>query len=467
MLQGKVLFKEIFFNHQMLMPYISYGLQIVLSPTTMYQYVLYHRLFVILFSLALGLIIVYRFSYIGFFFVVLYELTKYYCFGNLFLAESLIVYPLVYLFGISWMKLRNQKVFQIDFILSGIFGCFILFLREPFIPVTLLLVGVILWKKNNNKIQVSVLLGMLVTAIVLIYTVPIKEYFYQITTVNFQTVASYEARVNNLLGGGLVKSFLYPVDIFLEGKHTYFRMILIIIDVVFFISIFLYLYLYKKILHVVYIFFVLGLCAIRFVMPGTQFYEAYRLLPWYGIFLMATWVLIDAVTRRISKNSIRYSVTGLLGIGLIMITMLPQSFIWEKIERDREFSRNYGQYTGPAVLMNYLAEKDDSLFVEGWDSMIYLEAKIPAAYPYVYYYPIMNSIPTYVNLKDSLFMHAPPSFYYICYDKANKPELVRKNYIRLQYNGSNTCIHISKEKVKEISPEKINIIKQQGYTLYE
>lgn len=468
MLQGKVLYKEIFFNHQMLMPYISYVLQKTLSPNSIYQYVLYHRLFVIVFSLILGVILTYRFGYLGFLFVVLYELTKFYCFGNHFLAESLIVYPLVYLFGISWAKLYKYHISNVDIFLSSLFTIFIIFLREPFIPVTILLFCVIFWKRKMDKLHYSILAIIGITSLILMTTVSIKDYLYQVMMVNFDTVTSYEIQKNNLSGFGIIKMIFYPLDILLEGKLTYFRMILVVMDIFFLIFISLYIYLYKKIKNALFIFIVLSLCAIRYVIPGTQYYEAYRLLPWYGIFLMTTLLLMQQIAHRISEKPLRYCMIGLFAIGIIILVSLPQSFIWEPNNREQDFHRNYGQYTGAGDLMRLLAEKDDTVFVEGWDSMIYLDAKITPAYPYIYYYPIITNIARYSALKDAMFRHKAPDFYYTCYNqKGPVTEVIKKQYVQISYKSANICIHVKKEKFKKISISKINILKQQGYSINE
>src|SRR5690606_18879315 len=83
MLEGKQVYSQIFLNHHMLMPYLSAVLQYFFEPTTLYKLMLLHRGFVILFSLAMGGLLIYRFRYVGLGFVLIYELIKYYLFGNL------------------------------------------------------------------------------------------------------------------------------------------------------------------------------------------------------------------------------------------------------------------------------------------------------------------------------------------------------------------------------------------------
>ena len=55
MLRGKTLYSQIFFNHQPLMAYLSFLIQALSQPKTLYHLILFHHLFIILFSLLLDL----------------------------------------------------------------------------------------------------------------------------------------------------------------------------------------------------------------------------------------------------------------------------------------------------------------------------------------------------------------------------------------------------------------------------
>ena len=122
LLKGKTLYSQIFFQHQPLMAYISYTLQKILHPNTLYKLVLYHRLFIVFAAFIFDLLLVFRFRIIGFGFTVIFELTKYYLFGGTFLAESLVVYPLIYLLGLVWEVLLKQKISNVDIWLVAVFS---------------------------------------------------------------------------------------------------------------------------------------------------------------------------------------------------------------------------------------------------------------------------------------------------------------------------------------------------------
>src|SRR5579871_1635124 len=96
LLHGKRLFSEIFFNHAPGMAYISYLIQSLFHPRNLYELILRHRQFVILFGFFGNLFLLLRFGWKASGFIILYELSKFYLFGDRFLAEAIIVYPIVY-----------------------------------------------------------------------------------------------------------------------------------------------------------------------------------------------------------------------------------------------------------------------------------------------------------------------------------------------------------------------------------
>src|SRR5438876_604066 len=82
------------------------------------------------------LFIIYRFGLVGVGFAFLFEATKFYMMGSLFIAESILVYPLVYLFGLGFKKITGEMLFLYDFIISALIAWFVIFIREPMFLVT-------------------------------------------------------------------------------------------------------------------------------------------------------------------------------------------------------------------------------------------------------------------------------------------------------------------------------------------
>ena len=155
LLKGKTLYSQIFFQHQPFMAYISFVLQRVLHPDTLYKLVMYHRLTIIVVAFLFDLLLVYRFRFIGLGFAVIFELTKYYLFGSTFLAESIVVYPLVYLAGLAWEVLQKRRIASWEIWLGSLFTFFVIFMREPYIPTAIGLFVILLTTKQSMKIKLG------------------------------------------------------------------------------------------------------------------------------------------------------------------------------------------------------------------------------------------------------------------------------------------------------------------------
>src|SRR3989338_8089796 len=73
LLQGKAMFSEFFFNHQPFAAFLSYFVQLITHPQNIFELILRHRQFVMIFSLILNAFLIWRFKLPAFLFVLLYE----------------------------------------------------------------------------------------------------------------------------------------------------------------------------------------------------------------------------------------------------------------------------------------------------------------------------------------------------------------------------------------------------------
>jgi len=230
MQKGRILYSQIFTNHQVLIAYMSYAIQKIFHPQTLYKLVFYHRVFVILFSFFFDIILFLRFRLRIIGVILFFEFLKYYFFGNLFLAESFIVYPILYLFFLSWSKIKKETISQKDIIISGICAWFIIFLREPFIPLALILFGMILMGKTMKKIKIisfSIFFGL---SIVTLLSLPLKDFYDEVIRFNFLTGIPVQTQTGN---SGILEIFFYPLFLFFNGKWNFFRYTILALDSIF------------------------------------------------------------------------------------------------------------------------------------------------------------------------------------------------------------------------------------------
>lgn len=464
---GKRLYSEIFFNHQPLMAYFSSFIQTVFQPINIYELVLVHRQSLITFSLVLNLFIIFRFGLHMLGFVLLYEFSKFYVFGDRFLAEGMIVYPLVYMVGLVWQKYTHKKLYWYDYILSSLFAWFIIFMRESYVILSFVLFLLIIFGKPFSYSK-KLALGIFILLVIFFLAImPLPEYFFNVVTVNNQ-IFHTEAVENNLLGFGVVKLFVYPILILFGGEWNIFRHFLVGLDFVFLVS-FLFLLKLKEKRRVLFIFFlILGLANVRIVPPGKIFYAAFHMIVWYGLFIATLTFLLNALF--FYKKKIAAALLTILIILLFYIVGSPKSFIREKTDPHYEFITNYGKELQVGEVVRALSNPTDSLYLDGADDLIYWQAKRLSPYKYSWYTSGMVNFSLYRQARLDMFANNPPDFYFRFCAKQKTPDhylpkAYENNYQSIYSFGKPTCLYVKKSKIADIQEEKWQKAKEFLYEL--
>ena len=464
MLKGKILYSQIFFNHQPLMPFFSYLIQKLFSPQTIYHLVLYHRLFILFFSLFMNLLFIIRFKWIGFGFVLFYETTKYYLFGGFFLPEAMVAYFLAYNLGLCWEK-TNSSLTPVDYLTASVFCWMVIFLTLPYLPVALVLYGLILFplKPEEKKgALVSSLIFLLLTFIIL-SRLPLKDYLFDLIVVNRPLIIG-EAQRQGLSGLGIVKAFLYPFLILLKGEKTFFHSILIGLDIVF-LSLSIKALKNKNIKEVLIFWLVLGLAGIRLVTPGKMFYEAFHLLSWYSLFLTSIFILLD-------RQKGVFALSLILAFVFAYAFFSPQAFFWEKVNPQEEFTVNYAHPFAHGEVIKILSKPKDTLFLDMWDDLIYWQSGLDSPYRYSLYTPAMTQIEKFKAAREEMFQKNPPDFYYSFYGASQNcdplfPQKLKPDYLQLYFSDKPTCLYLKKIKLPDITAEQWQEVKKLGFYLPE
>lgn len=470
--EGKILYSEVFFNHQMLMAYLSFVIQNLFDPINIFSLVLAHRQFLFLVGVVFSTVFIFRFRWAGLASVLFFESTKFYLFGDRFLAEGLIVYPLAYLIGLLWYKYTDRPIYRLEYVLSGLLVFTIVFSREPFIPVALLIYLLLLLggKKTFPGITqaklFSIVIFILLTTTVFLIT-PLQEYSFNVFTLN--RIAFAQELTKALSMQNLLKIFAYPLYILVEKPISFFGIILIGLSVIFITAVSIFIVRFKKFKQVLMILFILGLSNIRFVTPGTMFYEAFHAVPWYGMYIIITFLLL-----RDAFNGKKYWMGKVLLIIFILVLLAysfsPRSFIWEKSSPHAEFITHYGNYLSYGEAIAILAtSQQDTLFVDGFDELINWQAKLPSSYKYSMYTSLMPRFAIYANERNNMFLNNPPDFYYgSCPKEKNKerllPEANKQEYIRLLVHGRPSCLYIKKTKLEKISFDQWRRVEHFGFS---
>ncbi len=456
----KVLYSEIFYNHQMLPAYISSVIQSVTHPINIFELVLKHRQFLLFFSFIFNLLLITRFGTPAFLFFIFFEFSKFYIFGDRFLAEGILAYPLVYLIFLAWQKLKKNKIEDYDYILLAISAWLVLFLRETFIPVTLVLFLFILfpYRRTTTIKKASILLFTLLCLASLL-SVNIGDYYFNEVVVNKSFFADAPS--------GFLKILFYPLYILTSDKWNLFRIVLSGIDAIFLFSL-SYLVVIKKRLKFLIIFVPLILANLRVVEPGELFYSSFHMIPFFAIFLSLTFLLIWEV----KKYSRKIWMAGVVISTILFIFYIssPKTFFRDKIKQHDEFIINYGNILEAGDVIKTISNPTDTLFVDGFDEMIYWVADRPSSYKYLMYTSSMPNFKKYSDAREGMFTKTPPDFYYgSCYKEINAARLMPSQsaslYTRLNAFGKPSCVFVRKDKVKNITTDQWKKAKERGYDI--
>lgn len=465
---GKLLYSDLFFNHQPLMAYISFVIQSVSDPINIFALILAHRKFILIFSILMNLFIAARFRLAGLGFILFYESTKFYVFGDRFLAESVIVYPLVYLLGLTWYKFNKNKIHSIEYIASAFFAWFIIFIREPFVPLAFILFGLIIWPFNKKTFRVKLIsIAFLIFLIIfLLLRLPLKEYIFNVIAINRNIVISFPS--NNYFYE-LFKIFFYPVYILINGEQGFFRTILSGLSILFIFSGGALVFKMKKFKIVGLFIIILGLANFRYSISGKPFYEAFHIGPWYGMFIFSIFLFFQSLWKEKILRKIRY--LAVLALSLLFVyTVSPSSVLWEKNDLHADLINNYGHYLSNGEAAKILALPGNTLFVDGFDELIYWQANLPSSYKYSWYTSIMPLVPVFSQARIDMFRSNPPDIYYGSCPKEKAPSRLipdeqRFLYVNLQAFGGPTCLYLKKENLDKISEKQWKKAAEFGFYL--
>lgn len=468
-LQGNYLFSEVFSGHQPFGFYLSTIIQAITSPQNIFELVLRHRQFILLFGFFFNIILILRFGLKVLLFTIIFEFSKFYIFGDRFLGDGMIVYLFIYLGGLVFLKLEKKKIHSIDYILAPIFCWLIIFTRSPYVPAAIFTYLFFLWSCPLKTIAKNSLILFVGLSLFTILVHDVNEYFFNVVVFNYQANLPAEGK-SGMFGPNMIQSFLYPLYIFFYGPLNIFKALLIGVNVVF-LTLFVGLIRSRKYMLTLFIFIALGLVNIRIVVPGKVFYSAFHMLPWYGFFVFTTVFLLF---RKKSNKYIFYLSFFILLGSFMYFIFSPSYFAKEKINQHTEFMTNYGYILQEGEVIRALAIPTDTLFLDGSDDLIYWQAKLPSSYKYSWYTSSMPAFKRYTDARLEMFQKAPPVFYRefgSCPKKTEMsesyklPDFIKNQYVRLYGFGKPSCIFVRKDKIPQISDKQWQKAKEFNYEL--
>ena len=344
-LGGKTLYKDLFFNHQPGMAMLSAIIQAATHPDSIPELILRHRQVIILISFLATLVITLRFGLFFILFSIFYELTKFYVFGDRFLAEGIVGYLLIYQLGATLEKILTKKTNRFDVILVPFFAYAVIFLREPFILVTLFIstIYVLVPPKLSKNQRRTYALTFLIPFIITIASIYLPGYYFNMVTVN-KIILNSEAQ-GQPLPIRLLKSLLYPLYLLFGSESwNYFRTITAGFSAIFIAASIAFLKIYKKPLALLFLIGALALSNLRPPSADQTFYESFHIAPWYALLIFSIIFIVKTIYLKSKKIALAFVVFILL-FGVYIISDL-RYFLYEKTDLQNEFFTNYCSVMG-------------------------------------------------------------------------------------------------------------------------
>lgn len=465
LLKGEKLYSDLFSQHQPLAYIGSAQVTKIIKPNSLFLLIKRHREAVIAWSILWGIILILRFRLVAFLTLLIYEPMKIFLLGNLFLSESIVVYPFIYLVGWIFLSDKNIKKWEIFFL--GICIALSFLLLSSLWPV-LLIFTFFIGKRILGRLGkfgiLGLLGGLLIPIILTLNFVSIPDYFFNAFYINFKyyiPMTSQESLIETLL-----KTFFSPIislTIWKDKSAT--LQIIQLLSVLLLINTFI-LWKLKKYFLIISIFIILGLTNLRYVIPGLQEYSGFHILPWFISLILITMITIKFVWEKYQKLWWKIFI-GIFMIFLLVTVIKESSLLFAQRDLNKDFYINYSKQSDIGSAIKIMKTDGDSLFVVPDDWLIYYVADIPHFSKMVNYYAWMSKVPEIKNPLHKKFENKLPVFFYC--DKCQLGyfglEKYFNNYQFLKKDGQYTKLMVLKNKLNNLTDKQISELKYYNFTV--
>lgn len=380
---GKLIYRDYFSHHQPL-PYIVSNLIQKISPRNdVLGLTVIHRAFVSFWSVAWWGVLIFFFGPVFFIPAFIFELMKIFFLGHFFLAESLVVFPLLWLSCEVLLKRSISPYF------SGFCLSLVVFLFAPLWPLALLYL-VILARRTS---LLKTIIGALPVFALVLHHTPISDYLYQTIFINLRyyipdALSTSKYRFVNVFLGPLlalanpiINTSLFVIKILSLG--FLFGLVLLFVRGE-----------YKKFFLA---WLVLGMAGFHGSPALSMYYQDFHLLPWFALLILLTTLLLTG----------KRSAWAVAAAALIAVLVLT----WGRLSVLPEYSKYPGHLALVSLFLSANGDQETTLFVASPDTFLYRLSGLSPANEFVYYHPWYEN--PYVSKKIAKsFSTKPPTFLY-------------------------------------------------------
>ncbi len=461
LLKDEKLYGDLFVNHQPLTFIFSAGVNELTDPNSIFLLVKRHREAVIIWAFIWSVFLVYRFGLSLLLFVTVYQLSKYFLFGNLFLAEAFVIYPFIYLVSLVLFKKNIKQAEKLFVGLSLALGVFWLSPLWPALAVILLLL--LIQMKNYKRTLLFLALGALPVFILVSIFSGIQEYLRDVIFINlkyFIPISIHESQP-----GATIKAFLAPILTFLTGTGTSPVPSLAIMRVLSAtLIIFSGVLLARKFFKLpLLIFLFLGLSNLRYIELGNDYYNGFHLLPWYSVLVLTTFVSGLEVFEEVKSHLIKILTIILFLLCLWTAVFYSKDSLFITKSIDKEAYINYSRQFDFGEAIKIMKDTEDTLFVIPDEWLLYWQADIRHATSVLGYYPWMSAVPILKEEVDSMLADSPATFIYC--DCNEEAILSYFGYQRISRFNQKTKLLVRQDRFNLLNDKQKNQLKFYGFNL--
>lgn len=447
---GEKLYKDVFSHHQPLTYVVSAAINKSLPTQTMSTFVSNFRMFVIFWAFIWNIFLFFKFGQKIIIFSVVFEITKIFLLGNLFLAESLSVYPLAYLI-LSLYENKNT-LRNIDDLSLGLCMGLVSLLLLPLWPL-LIFIYLLLLLKAKQKVQFLSFssIGIIIIAILTLPFLSPLGYLRDSIFINIKYYIPLTSNASSLQN--YFHSLFSPIEAVFSSSTNFSSLTIKVLSIILLTN-FVLLAKKKRSWIIASFLILLFLSNIRYVNPNAQFYEGFHLLPWFSV-LVALSIRSSEINLQ-NKNYKKIIIfLFVLLLPLVLISGLSKLFSWNNKPLDYHVNFSTRQDTGMAI--KTISNKKDTAFVT-LDPLVYWQSSVRPATKFIFYYGWMNNVPELKKEMDNMLL-ANPSFYYC---ECENPNV--NIYKEIKRNGKKSGLFVLNKKMPELTENDLRKLKLYNFS---
>src|SRR3989344_737477 len=437
--RGKRLYKDISLNHQPLIFITSQVVHRVFDPPNIFMLLKRHREVVFGWGLVWSLLFFWRFGFTALPAVVTYESIKYFVLGNSFLAESLAVYPSMYVFGSLVELVAAKKERREEFWLGLASAMAVFYLLPTALPLAMAALWRCFWLRFKRLWQYLLGAGVMVGGL-LIFVNP-GEYFIETIRNNSLYAVPAISEVKSVTD--MIRLWTLPFTVWFK-PFSLLNYWIAFISAGWFLTLVIFLLRkqWRQAAVIGGLFLLWGGFNARVLTPGKYFFEGFHLSVWLGVGVLSGWLLLMHTVQRLSGR-----------LKALVVVMIAVLFGWGQVQRDMPLfnkidpmTENYINYSPMATvsrIIRILSQSNDRLMSLPNETIDHWDTRLLPAMSQIGFNDWQYSVPERTKEYYDTVTNQPPAFIVFANDGSRYGEsmekLITQRYMLLYVVYRNTA----------------------------